>query len=395
MSVAVYTSYGQQLDDSGNPLNGGSVTVEEAGTTNLITLKSASDLTGSAAANPIVLDAAGRHDMRYFVLQAYKVIVKNSVGVTISTRDNIDPGVAIGTGVLAITNGGTGAASAAAALSALGAATAAELAAVSAQVAAVTGALGSVEKTHIATGTTAQRPSSPVDGDIRKNTTTARYEGVNAALAYENFVTTTTLLVDARAVLPATTTQYLTSGSSATYTTPSGPAPRTLRIQMVGGGGGGGGATANNGTAGNTTSFNSIAAAGGSAGPGNSSVGAAGGTGGAGSHSLAIAGGDGQGGNGGNGACAGGNSFFGGGGKGQTGAAGGAGKTNSGGGGGGGSSGANGGSGGGAGEYVEFSITSPTTSYLYTVGVAAAGGAAGGQAGGAGGSGLIIVTEFY
>lgn len=189
------------------------------------------------------------------------------------------------------------------------------------------------------------------------------------------------------------TRQYLLSGTGATYTTPAGC--RKIVVREVGGGGGGGGATANNGTVGNPTTFNSITAAGGSLGPGNNSGGSTGGTGGAGTASLRLQGGDGQGGSGGNGACAGGNSVFGGAGKGQNGGAGSPGKANTGGGGGGGSSGASGGSGGAAGEYAEFSIPSPAASYTFTVGASAAGGAAGGQAGGAGGSGLIIVEEYY
>ncbi len=50
-----------------------------------------------------------------------KVLVKNSDGVTQYTRDDIDPSVPLGTGVLAIANGGTGADNAAAALANLGA----------------------------------------------------------------------------------------------------------------------------------------------------------------------------------------------------------------------------------------------------------------------------------
>lgn len=398
MSVAVFTSYGQQLNDSGVPLAGGSVTVSQAGTSTPITLKSASDLSGSSAANPIVLDSAGRHDMRYFATQAYKVIVKNSAGVTVFTRDNIDPGIAIGTGDVAIVDGGTGASTAGAALTALGGATAASVAAIAADVASLSGTLASSEKTHIATGTTGQRPASPIDGDIRKNTTTARYEVVNAALTYENLVTSATLKADIQALTGPLTKQYLLSGTSATYTRPTDCT--AIVVKMIGGGGGGGAATTNNGGTGGTTTFNSIDAAGGGGGGlgGTTSLGGAGGTGGSGSASLRLPGSSGA--NGQNGAdftvpgSNGAPGIFGtGAGRGSSGT-GGAGGTNTGAGGAGGAS-TNTAGGGGAGEYVEIVITSPSTTYTYTVGTAGAAGAAGGQAGGAGGTGLIIVEEFY
>lgn len=188
MSVAVFTSFAPQLDSSGNVLSGGSVTVYQAGTTTPITLKAASDLSGSAAANPIVLDSAGRHAIMYFALQSYKTLLKNSAGSTIATVDNIDPGIAIGTGALAIANGGTGAASAGAALTALGGATAASVASVAADVASLAGTLSATDKTHIATGTTGQRPASPIEGDIRRNTTTQRYESHDGA-NWWNFIT--------------------------------------------------------------------------------------------------------------------------------------------------------------------------------------------------------------
>jgi hypothetical protein len=44
-------------------------------------------------------------------------------------------------------------------------------------------------------------------------------------------------LAQIAAALPASTTQYLTSGTSATYTTPANC--RAIRVRMVGGGGGG------------------------------------------------------------------------------------------------------------------------------------------------------------
>lgn len=196
--------------------------------------------------------------------------------------------------------------------------------------------------------------------------------------------------------IKAMTKQYLTSGTAATYTTPSSPTPKTLVVKMIGAGGGGGAATSNNGGTGGTTSFNSIDATGGSGGITSGGAGGAGGTGGSGSAQLRLTGGRGgigvnatasAGGNGGNGAF--------GGGAGASSTTGQAGAANTGGGGGGGQVGGNAGGGGGAGEYVELVITSPSATYTYTIGAAGAAGSAGGQAGGAGGTGLIIVEEYY
>jgi hypothetical protein len=191
----------------------------------------------------------------------------------------------------------------------------------------------------------------------------------------------TTAYVDRAAALPHVPTfQYLTSGSSATYTTPANC--RAIRVEMVGGGGGGA-SSGSSGGAGGDTIFNSVHAKGGSGGHA-AGGGGAGGSGGTGTATKRI---DGNG--GGSGAVigppintsvggAGGGSYFGGGGEGGSGGSGG---TNSGGGGGGSNAG-----GGGSGEYVIIDIASPSATYTYTIGAGGSGG---------GGSGLIIVTEYY
>lgn len=211
----------------------------------------------------------------------------------------------------------------------------------------------------------------------------------------------------------APTRQILTSGSSATYTTPAGVA--WVRIQMVGGGGGGagGGASGANGGAGGVggnTVFNTATANGGGAGTSAVSSGGTGGVTTGLSGAFSIPGGDGSAGTPGLGSTTGGSggmgaaSQLGGNGAGSRAAtAGSAAKTNSGSGGGGGggeSTGAGGGFGGGggaAGQYIEGYIIAPAASYTYTVGAAGSAGAAGsgGGAGGAGGAGIIIVEEFY
>jgi hypothetical protein len=175
MAAAIQTSFIQQFDNSGNPLNGGSVTVYDAGTTDTRIVYS-DDALGLLATNPIILDSAGRHAMRYTATTAYKIVVKNSAGTTIYTRDDIDPGVPVGSGSLPIASGGTGATNAATALSNLGGVSAATVADLEADVAALAGASSSSEKTHLATGTTGQRPASPAAGDIRHNTTTTEVE---------------------------------------------------------------------------------------------------------------------------------------------------------------------------------------------------------------------------
>jgi hypothetical protein len=188
MAVAIFTSFGAEVDSNGVPLSGGTVTVYDAGTTTLRSLYSNTGLS-TAADNPITLDANGRHDMRYVSASAYKVVVKNSSGTTIYTRDNIDPWVPIGSGALAIANGGTGATDAATALVNLGAATTAQITTLSEEVAELAGAVGSTASTQIATGTTAQRPSSDLaEGMFRRNTTNSAWEGYTGS-GWDEFLT--------------------------------------------------------------------------------------------------------------------------------------------------------------------------------------------------------------
>jgi len=189
MATEIATSFGRQVDSNGVPLSRALVYVYDVGTTTLKSVWSDTALSVSAA-NPIVCDAYGLHDMRYIATGSYKIVVKTSAGTTVYTRDNIDGRVPIGSGALAIANGGTGQTTASAALTALGGVDAETVADLSAEVASLSGALGSSEKTHLATGTTAQRPDTPVEGDVRRNTTTGEFEGVDDGLNYVNFITT-------------------------------------------------------------------------------------------------------------------------------------------------------------------------------------------------------------
>lgn len=201
-------------------------------------------------------------------------------------------------------------------------------------------------------------------------------------------------------LLKQQTRQVFTSGTAATYTTPTGCI--RINVRMVGGGGGGGATATNNGATGVATTWSggSLSAA---AGVGGAAASGAPGAGGAATNGdINIPGGSGHGGEGTSNESVpggqGGNGAFGGGGAAILAAAGGNGATNSGGGGSGGgfAGGAgNAGSGGGAGGYVEKLILTPAATYTYTVGTGGAGGAAGTLAGGNGAAGIIIVDEFY
>lgn len=214
MAIAVIPALGQFFDNSGDPLNGGTVTVQDAGTTTSRNIYTDTALS-VAATNPIPLDSAGRptQGMIYTAATAYKLILKNSAGTTIRTSDNIDPGVPVGSGALAIANGGTAATTAGTALSNLGGATAAELADLAADVAALAGAASSTEKTQIAVGTTAQRPAVPAEGQIRRNTTVPQWEGYVAA--WKRFLTEDDLPI-AGSVVKSSYTQYLLSADLTT-----------------------------------------------------------------------------------------------------------------------------------------------------------------------------------
>lgn len=213
-------------------------------------------------------------------------------------------------------------------------------------------------------------------------------------------------------ILKAPTIQKFTTGGG-TYTTPTSPAPLYISVEMVGGGGSGtgsgtGGAT--NGAAGTASLFGTTLLSAGGGGVGNyQGAGGAGGTSSLGTGPIGIAlpgsRGDGYfassatssitGGAGGVSALGGGS------GSAAAGGGGSAGGANTGSGGGGGATNNTTsdyrGSGGGSGGYVKAIITSPSSTYSYTVGAGGGGGSAGtnGFAGGNGGDGVVIVTEYY
>ena len=81
----------QFFDDNGDPLSGGKIYTYAAGTT---TPKATyTDYTGGTAhANPIILDAAGRPPSEVWLNygDSYKFILKTSADITVGTFDNID-----------------------------------------------------------------------------------------------------------------------------------------------------------------------------------------------------------------------------------------------------------------------------------------------------------------
>jgi len=77
----------QFLDANGNPINGGKVTTYQAGTSNLATTYSNSS--GSANANPVVLDSSGRATIYLVDSTCYKFVVTTSADVAVYTQDNI------------------------------------------------------------------------------------------------------------------------------------------------------------------------------------------------------------------------------------------------------------------------------------------------------------------
>jgi hypothetical protein len=193
MAVSILPQLGQFFDNNGDPLNGGTVTVYDAGTTTPRAIYTDTALS-VAATNPAPLDSAGRptQGVLYTAATAYKLLLKDSGGSTLRTEDNLDPGVPLGSGVLAIANGGTGGDTAAAARAALGAVGTADIEDLEAEVASLAGAAASTEKTQIATGSTAQRPTVPEDGQIRRNNQSGseKWEGYNEAdTRWDTFLT--------------------------------------------------------------------------------------------------------------------------------------------------------------------------------------------------------------
>lgn len=194
MAHAIYTSFTNLIDSNGIPYASAKVFVCEVGTTTFKTIYSDSALM-TTATNPISVSQGGPHDMRFVAAGTYRIIVETGGGDTIGSgttqsrycKDNVDTGVAVGSGALPIASGGTSATSAAAARTALSVPSAAEVADIATDVAELQDTLTGTDATQLAVGTTAQQPVSPADGQVRRNTTTAKFEGY-ALSGWDNFM---------------------------------------------------------------------------------------------------------------------------------------------------------------------------------------------------------------
>jgi len=112
VSLSPYAGAGAQFfDNNGNPLAGGLIYTYAAGTTTpAATFTSSSG--GTANANPIVLDSAGRTPAQIWLTagSSYKFVLETSLNVTIKTDDNIfasfelakEVGIAVGLGASSV-----------------------------------------------------------------------------------------------------------------------------------------------------------------------------------------------------------------------------------------------------------------------------------------------------
>ena len=91
VSLSPYAGAGAQFfDNNGNPLAGGLIYTYAAGTTTPAATYNSSN-GGTANANPIVLDSAGRTPAQIWLTEgsSYKFVLETALGVTIKTDDNI------------------------------------------------------------------------------------------------------------------------------------------------------------------------------------------------------------------------------------------------------------------------------------------------------------------
>lgn len=214
MATSVLTSY-FPITDGGEILVGAKVFVLDVGTTNLKTIYSDQGLSVSID-NPMDTDADGFHPQAY-LSGAYKLRIETGgtdtlgTGTLVRQWDNIDGGVPVGSGDLAVADGGTGASTAAGARTNLSVPSQTEVDDLSAELAELAGTVGSTGATQIATGTTAQRPADLSEGQFRRNTTTTEWEGYNGS-TWQNFLTETDIASQATQETGTSTTTLVAPG---------------------------------------------------------------------------------------------------------------------------------------------------------------------------------------
>lgn len=349
------------FDSNGDPLSGGKVYTYQAGTTT--PQATYTDSTGvTANANPVILDADGEANIWFDISLSYKVVLADSNDVVQWTTD----------GIIGLLNNNT-VATASIIDGAVTTAKIADSAVTTAKIAnnAVTNAKLAKMNNNTIKGNDSGSLADPQDLTVSE---------VQTMLGVPDFA--------------VPTVQSFTLGSG-TYTTPADVA--FLRVTVVGGGGGGGGsgAGAGAGGSGSNTTFGALTAGGGEGGLGAVARGGVGGvpSGSLGTKIINAYGNKGEDSIGAAHQSGGGTYISGGYGDAAAGIAntgmGGASGDETGG-------GASGGGGGGGAAIVSI-ITSPASTYAYSIGAGGSGGSAGGggNSGRAGGSGVVIVEEYY
>jgi len=178
----------QFFGSDGLPLVGGKLYTYAAGTTT--PLASYTDHTGNTAnTNPVILDSNGEADVWLPDTTSYKYVLKTSADVTLYTVDYIS--VPVTTNSFAsppVIGSGTPNAATFTTLNVTGAAIFESTADFTEDVTFdadvdITGklTLSGTGAAKLNVGTTAQRPVAPVNGDIRYNSDTAKYEGYSGS----------------------------------------------------------------------------------------------------------------------------------------------------------------------------------------------------------------------
>lgn len=173
------------IDANGVPYSGAKLFVYDVGTTTLQAIWTDSALSVPAT-NPLVADSNGYFALTFLTAGTYKVRIEQSDGTLIVEADDQDTGIPLGSGVLAIANGGTGGATAAAARTNLDVPANSEITTITADVldrlkkadGELTGDTNNSGTGFLAipSGTTAQR-TSPTDGTgLRFNSSESKLE---------------------------------------------------------------------------------------------------------------------------------------------------------------------------------------------------------------------------